>query len=236
MSRHPEPRRPSRVVPTARPGGGQRLLVILVDADAGAYGRAVARHTRQIERALGSGVVANRAVGRGSFPTVRLEAWRPAWERWCRSIQTRDGTPLLRMDVASFYGSVGERALRHALGHGADGVLDVLRGLWDDGVTGLPIGPQPSAILANAVLAPVDAALREAGVVAMRWVDDWVVPVASTRVAGRALAAAERELRALGLQLNLAKTSVSDPGSTREIRRHLGSGVPGSGRAMMPAP
>jgi hypothetical protein len=140
---------------------------------------------------------------------------------------------MLRMDVASFYGSVGERALRQSLSAGADDVLEVLRVLWDDGVVGLPIGPQPSAILANAVLAPVDAALRDAGVPAMRWVDDWVVPVASGRIAVRALRTVERELHRLGLELNVAKTTVSDPG---QMCRHHGSGVPGSGRAMMPAP
>ena len=226
MSRHPEPRRPPRIVQTGRPGGGHRFLVNLEGPDARAYDRAVAGLTPRIERSLGPGVYANRAVGRGTIATARLEPWRPAWRRWRRGHRAASVTPLLRMDVMGFYGSVGERTLRRALGADADGVLDVLHALWDEGVSGLPVGPEPSAILANAVLASVDTAIRDAGVVAMRWVDDWVVPVASRRAAGRTLVAVERGLRELGLELNLAKTSVRDPVSARGAFRPNGSGVP----------
>jgi hypothetical protein len=211
-------------------------LVDLDGPDARAYDLAVARLTPRIERSLGPGVLANRAAGRGTIATARLEPWRPAWRRWRRGFPGISDTPLLRMDVASFYGSVGERTLRRALGPDADGVLDVLRALWAEGVTGLPVGPEPSAILANAVLASVDAAIRDAGVMAVRWVDDWVVPVASRLAADRTLAAVERALRELGLELNFAKTSVSDPEAVRGAFRPNGSGVPGSCRAMMPAP
>jgi hypothetical protein len=142
----------------------------------------------------------------------------------------------MRLDVASFYGSVGERTLRRAIGPGADDVLRVLGRLWDDGVTGLPVGPEPSAILANAVLRSVDAAIRDADALALRWVDDWMVPVASRRAADRALVAVERALGDLGLELNLAKTVVWDPDTGRAAFRPNGSGVPGRDRAMMPAP
>jgi hypothetical protein len=140
------------------------------------------------------------------------------------------------MDVVSFYGSVGERTLRKALGADADGVLEVLRTLWDEGVRGLPVGPEPSAILANAVLASVDTAIRDAGVFAMRWVDDWVVALASRSAAGRTLVAVERGLRELGLELNHAKTSVRDPEAACGAFRPNGSGVSDPARAMMPGP
>lgn len=236
MSRHPEPRRPVRIVRTARPGGGHRSLVVLEGPDARAYHRAVAGLTPRIERSLGPGVFANHAVGRGTIATARLEPWRPAWQCWRRELRMASGAPLLRMDVLSFYGSVGERTLRKALGADADGVIDVLRVLWDEGVHGLPIGPEPSAILANAVLASVDTAIRDAGVFAMRWVDDWAVPVVSRSAADRTLVAVERGLRELGLELNHSKTSVRDPEATRGAFRPNGSGVPGPARAMMPAP
>jgi len=236
VSRHPEPRRPVRIVQTTRPGGGHRFLVVLDGPDARAYDHAVARLTQRIERSLGPGVLANRAVGRGTIATARLEPWRPAWQRWRRGLRVASGAPLLRMDVEGFYGSVGEQTLRRALGADADGVLDVLRALWNEGVRGLPVGPEPSAILANAVLASVDTAIRDAGVFAMRWVDDWVVPVVSTSAAGRTLVAAERGLRELRLELNLDKTSVRDPEAARGAFGPNGSGVPGPVRAMMPAP
>lgn len=142
----------------------------------------------------------------------------------------------MRLDVATFYASVGERTLRRALGTGAEGVLGVLRALWDEGVTGLPVGPEASAILANAVLSSVDAAIRGAGVTAMRWVDDWVVALGARPAADRTLVAVERALGELGLRLNPAKTSVSEHDAPRRAFRPNGSGLPGSGRAMMPAP
>jgi Reverse transcriptase (RNA-dependent DNA polymerase) len=39
-------------------------------------------------------------------------------------------------------------------------------------VRGLPIGPDPSAVLANAVLSEMDRAIRSTGARHLRWVDD----------------------------------------------------------------
>lgn len=236
MSRYPEPRRPPRIVPTARPGGGHRLLVELDPSDARAYRQAVARLTPRIERSLGPGVYANRIVGRGALRTATLEPWIPAWERWARRLRASARGRIVRADVANFYGSVGDRAITRALGSDADGVLKVLRSLWDRGVNGLPIGPEPSAILANAVLAMVDQALSDAGVAPVRWVDDWIVPVPTSGVAGRTLVVLERALRDLGLELNLAKTGALVPDAAQRLMRADGSLVVGSARAMMPAP
>jgi hypothetical protein len=236
MSRHPEPRRPVRVVPTSRPGGGSRLLVELDAGAERAYRRAVAPLTPRIERSLRPGVYANRSVGRGAFRTTHLEPWVPAWERWARRVRLSARGRLVRADVAGFYGSVRERALGLALGPEADAVLGALRSLWDEGVTGLPIGPEPSAILANAVLAVADRALAESGVESFRWVDDWLVPVPTSRAAGKTLSVLERALRELGLELNLAKTCALAPDALLLTTRVDGSFGLGSAHAMMPAP
>lgn len=198
-------------MPVARPGGGHRAIVKLQGPDARAYRQVVAPLTPRIERWLGSGVHANRAMGRGALTTTRLEPWLETRERWDREIRAIDRGVIVRADVAVFYASVGERALTRALGDDAEGVLRLLRAFWDDGVTGLPVGPEASAILANAVLAPVDEALRRAGVAPRRWVDDWVVPVPSRRAGGRTLLTLERALGDIGLQLNLAKTGLEGP-------------------------
>jgi hypothetical protein len=146
------------------------------------------------------------------------------------------GCPLLRADVAEFYPSVGERALRVCLGDDADEVLVLLRSFWEEGIGGLPIGPEPSAILGNAVLAPADRALRAAGLASIRWVDDWLVPVPDRRATGRAMAALETALEDLGLTLNPSKTMVLAPEQVRHVFGRSGSAAPGSARAMMPAP
>ena len=238
MSRHPEPRRPAKIVAMSRPGGEARLLAELDVADARAYRRAVAALTPRIEFSLGPGVLANRARGRGALATTRSEPWIPAWDRWRRSLRSaaRSGSWLVRADVASFYGSVREPALRTALAGDAERVLDVLRSLWEDGVAGLPIGPEPSAILANAVLAPADEAILRAGGAPIRWVDDWVIRVPDRRAAEEVLLALGATLRDVGLVLNPVKTEMVPPGQARAVVRGRGSGGLGSGRAMMPAP
>jgi hypothetical protein len=114
----------------------------------------------------------------------------------------------VRADVRDCFGSIDERVLRRALGDRADDVVAVLRTLWDEGVRGLPVGPDPSAILANWVLAPVDQAVREAGGSPTRWVDDWLVPVRDLRSGEAVLRAVERSLKRIGLEAHPAKTGV----------------------------
>ena len=210
----------------------------LDELDARAFRRAVGPLTPRIERSLGPGVFANRTIGRGTRSMTALEPWGRAWTRWRRSAlaEATDGSRLLRADVADFYPSVGERAIRLSLGDGTDEALRVLRSFWDGGVAGLPIGPEPSAILANAVLAYADAALRGAGSAPIRWVDDWLIPVPDRRAADRSLVALEAALAELGLRLNPSKTIVLDPEQVQPLFGWSGSVVLGSGRAMMRAP
>src|SRR5205809_1035983 len=69
------------------------------------------------------------------------------------------------------------------------------RALRDEGVRGLPVGPDPSAILANGILAIADrAAAAEAGGHPIRWVDDVVLVAAGRRSATRAFDAWRRAL------------------------------------------
>lgn len=126
--------------------------------------------------------------------------------------------------------------MRSTFGDEAERLLEVLRPLWEEGVTGLPIGPEPSAIIANAVLGPVDEAIRGSGCQPLRWVDDWVLPVASGGQAGRLLVTIERALDDLGLQLNPAKTRVLAAGATWGSSDLPGSGSRVSARAMIRPP
>ena len=92
-------------------------------------------------------------------------------------------------------------------------IEDLLTSLEGVGVRGLPVGPDASAVLANAVLAPVDRALREAGIDHLRWVDDVVLSGPDPEAAVSTLREA---LGRIDLRLNERKTRiVLDPASLR---------------------
>jgi len=70
----------------------------------------------------------------------------------------------------------------------------------------LPIGPDPSAILANGILAVADREAAAAGCRPIRWVDDVVFAAAGPRSAQRAFDAWRRSLEGLGLEAHDGKT------------------------------
>jgi Reverse transcriptase (RNA-dependent DNA polymerase) len=218
-----------QLVPTRRPDGGVRLLTHLGTGEAAHYDAAVAGLTPIIERNLGPQVLANRAVGRGAERTTRLEPWRPARAGWVRTLARALAAPppqvLLVADVRRCYASIRPSVLAtrlRALGAAPAEVArlrDLLERFSQD-VPGLPIGPEPSAILANAVLGVVDERLQASGTRHVRWVDDIVAFTAGRREAVAAFDALRRGLDEVGLEPNPSKTEiVLDP--ERAIRRLL---------------
>ena len=209
---------PIRMVLVSKPGGGSRTLTHLGERDRRRYDAVVAAVTPQAERALTPGVVANRA--RVNSERLELEPWRRARGRFMRSLSAAIKGPSRAAfvgDVQDCYGCITpatvERVL-HMLGV-APGRIErlatLLRSFESRGVRGLPIGPYPSAVLANVVLAPVDDALREAAVRPIfRWVDDVVVFAPDVVAAHRTAAAFDRALSALGLSVNDAKSHIVD--------------------------
>jgi hypothetical protein len=203
--------RPPREVVVPKPGGVRRL-VRLARADDARFRSLVDRVSPAVERSLSAAVIANRA-GRMARPAV-LAPWRPAHRRWRRAIDaaSADGGVAIATDVEGCYASITPAAVGRALeraGAGGDHVADLmawLRELGELGVDGLPVGPEPSAILANAVLGAGDRALEGAGVRWFRWVDDWVFVAEDLRTAERALAGLAATLRGEGLALHEAKT------------------------------
>ena len=156
----------------ARPDGGERRITRLASGPAHRYAALVAASTPAIERALGDEVVANRAMGRGRRHTTSLEPWRGARVEWRRRIgEMADGaTPVVLVcDVANCYGDLDAGVVMQRLraAGGAAPTLDplerCLRRMAERGTPGLPVGPAPSALLANVALANVDAHLRAAG-------------------------------------------------------------------------
>lgn len=206
------------LVPAPKPGG-VRWLSVLDAATTSAYAAVVARVAPVVEGALGDEVVANRVAMAGPAPPfLRLQPWRRARARFlmaARRMSAAAGT-LLVADIHRCYPSIGPELVGDSLvrlgceGSDVHDVVAVLEAMTLAGVPGLPIGPDPSAVLANAVLAPADDALRAVGARHLRWVDDfWVF--APDRGAG---AAALRQLRTslgeAGLTLAGEKTRLID--------------------------
>jgi hypothetical protein len=199
-----------RLVSVPRPNGGTRTLTILSHDDERRYGVAVARVARRIERALGPEAMANRANG------LRLEPWRPARAAFIEARRRlgADARVLVVSDIRDCYASIDAAVLAAdlaALGAGADEIHDIetiLRRFAVAGVRGLPVGPEPSAILANGLLSRVDAVLRDQGLAHVRWVDDVTIAAPDRHRALSVLDAFRRSLAARGLEANDAKTFV----------------------------
>jgi hypothetical protein len=199
----PRPAGPIRWERYSKPGGGDRWLVRLDPPDQRTYRRLVLPLVPRIERSVGPLAFAPRAISDG-----RLRPWpdaRSAWRRAVhRSIVRAPGSVVIVSDVRDCYPSVGERALESVAC--SDQLAAFLQGMADAGVRGIPVGPDPSAILANGVLAYADRAAAAAGCRPIRWVDDVVLVAAGRRPVIRAFDAWRRALAELGLEAHDGKT------------------------------
>ena len=212
----------------SRAGGGERRLARLEPHDDRRYAASVLRVMPHVEHTLGPQVIANRACRTRSG--LVLEEWtsaRTTFRQRVRSGLQASGAVFVG-DVRACYGSMRPEVVMTSLaaagvpGPDASAVAEILRSFEQRGLRGLPIGPTPSAVLANAVLSPVDRALREAGLGALRWVDDVVVfapDLASAKKAGDRFRLA---LATLGLEANEDKTRVI--GDRAEAEAHLITG------------
>jgi hypothetical protein len=129
-------------------------------------------------------------------------------------------------DVSSYYGSIKNNLLERALGgRGCDPktVDEVMRRIshWQtvDGVRGLPVGPEASAVLGNFFLRQLDEALNRAGVSHLRYMDDVLIFTRDAHDQAAAVAMMDQELATLQLQRSEPKTSYFD--EPREAEAHL---------------
>ena len=227
----------------AKPGGGSRLLTRLGELDRWRFERAVAAVVPTVERGLAEGVMANRA--RAGAHGVELQPWQTARRRFRRAVTLAAGSSSAAFvgDVHECYASIRAIAVERALadlGVAHDDVARVcalLRSFEERGVTGLPVGPAPSAVLANAVLAPVDRAMRAtANGPVFRWVDD-VVAFSSDRLgAEHAAGTFRRTLEEAGLVAHPTKCSVTLAPLESVVVASAASGMRGRGHGMMRRP
>ena len=210
----------SRFEPVPKPGGGLRWITRLDPAGDAEYREAVRPLAGRIERALGPEVFAirTRPVAHGRM----LNPWAPARAAWRRTLrrllgEVPPGTVFAVADVRDCYGSISPETIASLLGPDAAHAVAFLHGLRDGGVRGLPIGPDPSAVLANAVLCEMDRAIRSTNARHVRWVDDVVLWGARADV-HRALVALDDVTARMGLSLNESKTRLfADARETRAV-------------------
>jgi hypothetical protein len=192
-----------------RPGTEPRWLTDLDARTAAAYRRLVRRYARLIEASLDPGVIANRIDPRG---TLSLRASRRVWRRrLARATRPGARVAVMSSDVYRCYPSVRPAAVGLALAEcgvdtAADELLHLLAKIARAGTPGLPVGPEPSAVLANAVLATADRAATRAGAQLYRWVDDVVLVGPDRTTVARAFDAWANGLRVVGLRPNESKT------------------------------
>ena len=124
---------------------------------------------------------------------------------------------LLRTDVRSFYASVTPPVAFRSLTEMdvdprvASRAADMLDGWGSEGYAGLPIGPRGSAVIANAVLAPLDAELERYRF--LRWVDDYLIAAPTERDVPRLLERIDESLARVGLERSGPKTEVLSGGT-----------------------
>ena len=202
-------------VAVPKAGGGVRWLDVLDPHEEAVYRAATARVAWTVEARLGPGVVANRVDD--PSPALRLEPWRRARRRFVRAAMPTEGAGVIALaDVRDCYASITPVVVEESLlGLGCErgavaGLGLVLRRLGDRGVAGLPVGPEASAVLANAVLARADRAVAGEGCRHVRWVDDFVIEAPDRRAATRVLGRLARALERLGLDVAPHKSRVED--------------------------
>jgi hypothetical protein len=177
----------------------------------------VAAVSAKVEAGLSDAVCANRVAAWSiTPPALHLASWREERAAFARRLTTLASSHrcLVFVDVRDCYASISARAVGAALRStgcepsAIDAVEAVVEGFAALGIRGLPVGPDPSPVLANAVLAVADRALERAGVAHLRWVDDVVAGVADRVSAERVVGILGGTLAARGLRLNPVKTRV----------------------------
>lgn len=176
------------------PAGKHRLITTLDATEATHYRRATAL------------ALPRRPPDIRSFGCDRPgvhRAWRAERVAWRAELRTAlaQADAVVASDVADCYPSICERAIRMATtwaGGDPEPLFAFLARTRAAGSRGVPIGPGPSSVIADAVLAIADERARAAGLVPVRWVDD-VVFAGDRHLVARASRSWRAALRELGL-------------------------------------
>jgi hypothetical protein len=206
--------RPRQITPGP---AAARTLTALSAREAHRYTGLVAAVAGVVESELSDRVAAHRlSAYEVEPPALHFVPWRVERAAFGRGLAAMAAAHpcLVFTDVRDCYGAIRPEVVRDALADvgadpvACDGVRGFLRTLEERGVRGLPVGPAPSAVLANVVLAAADRTLDGWGVPYLRWVDDVVAGTPDRDTAERVIAGLGAALGRVGLALNDSKTRV----------------------------
>lgn len=179
-----------------------------------------------VERATSPQVKHARArVPSGGSWSWFVQPWRAA-NRQFRADQElhradlrKSGGTIVSLDVADFYPSVTMGHIARTLrscgveDYQIETVAELLNSVQNLGYmpTGLPIGPELSAVLATAALIPVDRALIHEGIDSyLRWSDDLKLYLPARTGPETAIEVVRHTLHSAGLRLNDQKTTITE--------------------------
>ena len=184
-------------------------MALLTERDSRAWQALAAAISNRVEPRLAPGVLANRSLLESSERRYFASQLRNA--RRAAATLARESGAVVRTDVRAFYPSVTPHVAFRALvalnveAPVASRAAEMLEGWGSEGYAGLPIGPPGSAVVANAILAPVDAALKTPH---LRWVDDYLVGVEPERDVPAVLDRLDSALEDVGLERSVPKTAI----------------------------
>ena len=208
---------PLVIVPIPKHDFTSRPAALLTLTDRVVYSAFTAALAPRVELALASPEV-------NLWP--RASAARKRWAEFLRLPMDSDPSHVVRADVAGFYESIAHNRLAGVLTE-ATGRSEVVEALEEflgrvmRSDRGIPQGLIESDTYATLFLSAVDRSMLLAGFDYWRHGDDVRIAVSSFSRGREALALLETELRALGLNLNGEKSSVSTvAGYLRDLESH----------------
>lgn len=141
------------------------------------------------------------------------DAWNAFWSQ-CYEISKSSSFALV-VDVADFYNQISHHTLENQLDESGfpreaiKWILDLFKRVTANVSRGIPVGPHPAHLLAEASLIPVDNSLSSRGITFCRFVDDIVLFAESeTQARERLYQVAETLDKQQHLQLQRAKTKI----------------------------
>jgi CRISPR-associated protein Cas1 len=193
---------PVRRCTVRRPSGGTRELAIPCVIDRVAQSTVLAAITPALDARMAHESFAYRP-GRSVAQALTL----------ARAMIRRGHVWIVDADIERFFDKVPHRPLLYELAIWLDDPkLLALIGGWlrafASGGRGLPQGAPLSPLLANLYLHPIDRVLASAGIVGVRYADDFLLLCTSRHAAERARHIAVRALNDRGLRLHPEKTRI----------------------------
>lgn len=216
---------PDRLETFPYPNGAKlRTMAVIRGPDLVMLRAAGGRIIQTTDPMLSNRVLSSRLDPNGGHPWAFREPG-PSHRRWreraMAEVRSDPHAEAWRTDVKHYFGSVDHHVLLARLGEwrcdldAISLVTNVIREWSRGGLAGLPIGPELSAVLGNALLLPVDHALEGEGQSHYRYMDD-VVVVGRDLSPARLTEVVDEALSALRLRRNEEKTVFLAEGEAEE--------------------